>query len=346
MTAAAAQPALRRARQRWSTRQARRGGGWIPLEPASAGRDSSSRDPGLRRLEAAENFPVALRLLPAAHRRHLQAVYDVARTVDDLGDTPAGDPVSRTEDLRAFAADLRSVWGPGASPNGPRPQHPVLRRLVPAVRACGLEAEPFERLVEANLHDQRVARYATFEDLRGYCALSADPVGRIVLQVFGRSTPQRVSWSDQVCTALQVLEHLQDVAEDRARGRVYLPQEDLAAFGVTESDLDAPVAGPALAALVRWETERAARLLSEGAPLVGDLRGWARLAVAGFVAGGLATADALRRPGVDVLVATPRPRRADVGRHAITLLIGSSRSGPSVAPGTGMHAGTGPRRRS
>ncbi|MGN6334324.1 MAG: squalene synthase HpnC [Motilibacteraceae bacterium] len=300
-----------------------------------------SREAELRALETAENFPVALRLLPAAHRRHLQAVYDVARTIDDLGDAAAGDPASRTADLHAFAADLRTVWRPGAVP-----QHQVLRRLVPTVRACGLALEPFERLVEANLQDQRVSRYATFEQLRGYCTRSADPVGRIVLQVFGQSTPARELLSDRVCTALQVLEHLQDVAEDRARGRVYLPQEDLAAFGVAESDLDAASSSPALTALVRWETERAARLLADGAPLVRELRGWGRLAVAGFLAGGLATADALLRPGVDVLVATPRPRRADVARHAITVLTRSLLSVPFVAPSTGMSDGTGPRRRS
>lgn len=339
MTAAAAPPALRRARQRWPIRRVRRRAPWPP-------EDRSRREPELRALEAAENFPVALRLLPAVHRRHLQAVYDVARTIDDLGDADAGDAASRTRDLLAFAADLRGVWATGAATEGPAPTHPVLRALVPTVRACGLGPEPFQRLVEANLQDQRVSRYATFEQLRGYCVLSADPVGRIVLQVFGQSTPERAVLSDRVCTALQVLEHLQDVAEDRARGRVYLPQEDLAAFGVAEPDLDAAASSPALTALVRWETERAARLLSAGEPLVGELRGWARLAVAGFLAGGLATADALRRPGVDVLVRTPRPRHVDVVRHAITVLTRSLRSGPFDALSTGMRIGTGLRRRS
>jgi squalene synthase HpnC len=342
VTAAAAPPALRRARQRWQLR--RTGGRWTTLDaapPPAIDPAPGSREAELRALEAAENFPVALRLLPATHRRHLQAVYDVARTIDDLGDAAAGDPGSRTEDLRSFAADLRTVWRPDASP-----QHPVLRRLVPTVRACRLDPEPFERLVGANLQDQRLSRYATFSELRDYCVLSADPVGRIVLQVFGQSTPERQALSDRVCTALQVLEHLQDVAEDRARGRVYLPQEDLAAFGVAESELDAASSSAALGALVRWETERAARLLEDGAPLVADLHGWARLAVAGFVAGGLATVDALLRPGVDVLVATPRPRRADVARHAITVLTRSLRSVPFVASGTGMPDVTGPRRRS
>ncbi|HEU4675221.1 MAG TPA: squalene synthase HpnC [Motilibacteraceae bacterium] len=337
---AAAPPSLRRARQRREIRRTGRSGRWTSLEPTTSP-DGAAREDELRALEAAENFPVALRLLPAAHRHHLQVVYDVARTIDDLGDAAAGDPASRTADLLAFAADLRTVWRPGAGP-----EHPVLRRLVPTVRACLLDAEPFERLIEANLQDQRKSRYATFSELRDYCVLSADPVGRIVLQVFGQSTPARQVLSDRVCTALQVLEHLQDVAEDRARGRVYLPQEDLAAFGVTVSDLDAASSSTALAALVRWETERAARLLEEGAPLVAELRGWGRLAVAGFLAGGLATVDALLRPGVDVLVATPRPRRADVGRHAITVLTRSLRSVLFVVSGTGMSDGNGPRRRS
>ncbi len=213
-------------------------------------------------------------------------------------------------------------------------------------------------LIQANRQDQTVSRYATFEDLLGYCRLSANPVGRIVLHIFGAATPERERLSDLVCTALQLAEHWQDVAEDFGRGRVYLPQEDMAAFGCAEGDL-APAARPTgavrpvtangvsgatvrtappcLRELIRFETERAGRLLDEGAALTGTLHGWARLAVAGYVAGGRATLAAIAvagapgsarsgrtgnsvssgrsaRPfspaGFDVLGATPRPSRA------------------------------------
>jgi squalene synthase HpnC len=284
----------------------------------------------LDRKRRAENFPVALRLLPRKLRADLIAVYGVARAVDDLGDEAPGDRIAL---LEAFRADLASVW------ETRRPEHPVLRRLVPTVVARGLDREPFDRLVRANLVDQRVHRYATYAQLQEYCRLSADPVGRIVLAVFGVADPVATELSDRVCTALQLIEHWQDVAEDRRAGRVYLPQEDLAAFGITEAELDAPpgqgVASPALRRLMAFEITRAAELLDSGAPLIGMLHGWARLAVAGYVAGGRAAVDALRRSisdrgDGDILRGAARPRRRDVLRHLLVALqqrpTGPSRS--------------------
>jgi squalene synthase HpnC len=266
----------------------------------------------LREKERAENFPVALRVLPRRVRTHLTAVYDVVRTVDDLGDEAAGD---RTALLEEFRADQATIW------TGGTPRHPVLRRLAPTVRACGLAHEPFDRIVQANLVDQRVTTYASYEELRDYCRLSADPVGRIVLGIFGAETPETVELSDRVCTALQLVEHWQDVAEDRRRGRVYLPREDLDRFGVAEADLDLPAATGPVRRLVLFETDRAADLLESGAPLVRLLKGWARVAVAGYVAGGRGAVAALRRCGGDVLAAAPRTRRRDVVREVRKQLL-------------------------
>lgn len=263
----------------------------------------------LQAAESAENFPVALRVLPARHRRRLQAVYGVVRTVDDLGDEGTATPAERVAALEAFRADLHS----------PTPRAPVLRAL--ARDAPDLPRAPFDRLVAANVQDQEVASYPTWEALRGYCALSADPIGRIVLALFEvDAAPHLLEASDAVCTALQLLEHCQDVAEDRARGRVYLPADDLAAHNVAVAELDAAVAGPRLRALVLYETDRAERLLDEGAPVVGALRGWARLTVAGYVAGGRAAVDALRRVDGDVLgraAEAAHTRRRDVLRHLV-----------------------------
>jgi squalene synthase HpnC len=275
----------------------------------------------LRRAERDENFPVALRVLPGRLRARLRAVYDVVRTIDDLGDEGPGSPAEREAALRAFAEDLTAVWD-GI------PHHPVLRALLPHARGGGLPREPFERLTAANIADQRVTRYRTWDDLLGYCELSAEPIGRLVLAVFEVDAPagsDRERASDQVCTALQLLEHWQDVGEDRARGRTYLPAEDLAAFGVRDADLDAARAGPALRALVEHETARAVALLDEGSRIVDGLRGWARPAVAGYVAGGRAAADALRRCRYDVLAATPVARRRDVARHLVAGLVGGGR---------------------
>jgi squalene synthase HpnC len=277
------------------------------------------RSPGaasvLAEKKRAENFPVALRVLPGALRRDLGALYDVARIIDDLGDESTGD---RTAALLRFREDLARAW------EG-EPAEPVLRRLVPTIQARALEREPFDRLVRANLQDQEVTRYATQRDLEAYCELSANPVGRIVLRIFGVRSAEAERLSDLVCTALQLIEHCQDVAEDRGNGRVYLPREDLEAFGVTEPDLDASSANTAVRRAVAAQAHKALDQLTQGSVLVGRLRGWARLAIAGYIAGGLATVDALRRAGWDVLSATPRPRKRDVALHLLQLLLKGGR---------------------
>jgi squalene synthase HpnC len=266
----------------------------------------------LRGRERQENFPVALRVLPVVHREALHALYAFARTVDDLGDSRVGD---RSAALTAFATDLDRVW------SGELPHHPVLRRLTPIVVARGLPPEPFRRLVQANLQDQAVSRYPSFEDLLGYCRLSADPVGRLVLGVFGVHDAATAALSDRVCTALQLLEHWQDVAEDRRAGRVYLPQEDLHRYDVREADLDRREATPQLRRLIGFEVDRAAGLLEDGAPIVSRLHGWARVSVAGFVAGGRATVRALRRTGGDVLSHPSNPSRVGTALTAVRLLV-------------------------
>jgi squalene synthase HpnC len=277
---------------------------------------------GLRERERDENFPVVLRVLPKAVRTDLHAVYAVARTIDDLGDLAPGD---RTAALHDFRADLHQIWRDRA------PRRPVLRALAPTVRARGLTAEPFDRLIEANLIDQWVTRYDTFGDLLRYCRLSADPVGRLVLDIFDQSSPAAAELSDRVCQALQLLEHWQDVGEDRGMGRVYLPAEDLAAFGVRETDLDSPHANDALRELMAFETERAARLLESGAPLLAHLRGWARVAVLCYIAGGRAAVRALRRAGWDVLGCPARTRRRDIALEAAALLLRAPTAG-GVSP--------------
>jgi squalene synthase HpnC len=287
---------------------------------------------------AGENFPVALRLLPARHRRHLMAVYRFARTVDDIGDEAPPDQrlqllgeleadiarlYARASDARASdgrASDGR-VGDSGASAAAPRSQ--AVRGLQPAVTECAIPAQPFIDLIQANRQDQVVARYQTFEDLLGYCRLSANPVGRIVLHVFGCFSEERAEASDRVCSALQLAEHWQDVAEDLRAGRIYLPAEDLHRFGVSEQDLAGSSAPPQVRALIAFETTRARSLLDAGAPLIGSLRGAARAAVAGYVAGGRAALAAITAADHDVLRATPRPgKRRTAGELALAYVRG------------------------
>ena len=254
-----------------------------------------------------ENFPVALRLLPARHRRHLTNLYFFARLTDDLGDEAkdgnADVTALRLGLLDELAADVDRIYAGGT------PESPVMRAMAETVSECGVPAQPLLDLIQANRQDQQVTRYPAYADLERYCELSANPVGQIVLYIFGVATGERIALSDNICTALQLAEHWQDVAEDLGHGRIYLPGEDLERFGCTEADLAAPTAGPAVRQLMTFETDRASRLLDRGAPLVGTLRGSARLAVAGYLAGGRAALAAIRQQHYDVLAGTPRGRK-------------------------------------
>jgi squalene synthase HpnC len=269
--------------------------------------------PGVTRAEdvvanaSGENFPVALRVLPAVHRQHLTALYGFARLTDDLGDeareTGQADGDLRLRLLDELDADVDRIY------QGATPRSPVMQKMAVTVAECHVPAQPLRDLIQANRQDQRVTRYQTFAELAQYCELSANPVGQIVLYIFGVATGERIVLSDSICTALQLAEHWQDVAEDLANGRIYLPGEDLKRFNVTEADLAVPTAGPAVRDLMRFETDRAARLLDQGAPLVGTLHGAARVAVAGYLAGGRAALAAIRGQRYDVLIATARPRK-------------------------------------
>jgi squalene synthase HpnC len=268
---------------------------------------------------AAENFPVALRMLPARYRGHLAAIYSFARSADDMGDeAPAAERLGLLDELEA---DVGLLYRPG--PGGAGPRLAVVAALAPAVTRCRIPEQPFLDLIAANRQDQAVTRYRTFADLLAYCKLSANPVGRLVLHVFGAATPRREELSDLVCTALQLAEHWQDVAEDLRSGRIYLPGEDLDAFGVTERDLAGPAATDRVRGLMEFEVRRAGEVLGSGAPIVGTLRGAARVAVAGYVAGGRAALAAITANGYDVLAATPRPRK----RRVAAELIGAYVSG-------------------
>jgi squalene synthase HpnC len=266
---------------------------------------------------SAENFPVALRVLPKRWRAHLTALYGFARLADDIGDEPLpGLPPGTTAEtvtatrlklLDDLEQDVRRIYDEGA----PEPELQAIRDLARTVRDCGVPAQPLYDLIQANRQDQLVTRYETYQDLEDYCRLSANPVGQMVLYVMGAATPERIAASDSICTALQVIEHSQDVAEDLANGRVYLPRQDMDAHGVTEADLAQPTAGRNVRDLLQFEADRAARLLDAGAPLVGTLKGAARLAIAGYVAGGRATLKAIDAARYDVLRATPRPGKKD-----------------------------------
>jgi squalene synthase HpnC len=265
------------------------------MDPASAGSVAARAH--------TENFPVASFLFPRAVRPHLRAIYGFARLVDILGDELEGDRLAALDELEA---EVEACY------EG-EPTWQVMQALQPTIRACDLPREPFLRLIEANRIDQSVAEYETWDELEGYCTHSADPVGRLVLGVVGRTEPELVALSDDVCTGLQLVNFLQDVPRDLALGRVYLPAEDRRRFGVTE--LGEP--NEPLRRLLEFEAERARGLLGSGEELGRRLGGRVGRGVALFARGGLAALEALERADWDVFTRRPRPSRARLALAAI-----------------------------
>jgi squalene synthase HpnC len=259
----------------------------------------------------AENFPVALRVLPRRVRDDLVRVYRFARFVDDVGDEAAGDRLAL---LDIVDKDVQAL-------DGGEPTLPPVREMQPLVGERGIATSLLRDLVEANRRDQQVLRYETFEQLLDYCRLSAAPVGRMVLGIAGVDDTVAAELSDRVCAALQVLEHCQDVGEDADLGRVYLPAADLAAAGVGDDDVRDTSTSPALRRVVAVQVDRAAELLTAGRPLVRRLSGWSRVAVLGYVAGGEATVAALRNADYDVLGRKIHATRTALVRHAASIAM-------------------------
>jgi squalene synthase HpnC len=256
---------------------------------------------------SSENFPVVSVLAPRFARPHLRAVYGFARLVDNLGDEAAGDRSALLDELE------RELDGP--------PRTEIMRRLHETIADRRLPLDPFRRLIEANRIDQIRHRYETWEDVRGYCTYSADPVGRLVLGIYGRAEePALVELSDAVCTGLQLANFLQDPPRDLALGRVYLPQEDLRRFGVSDEDLAGPLKQE-VAGLLRFEAERARALLEQGLPLRAALGGRAGLSVALYARGGLAALAVLEKAGWDVFSRRPAPSRLTFARVAVRELM-------------------------
>jgi squalene synthase HpnC len=290
---------------------------------------------------ASENFPVATRLLSRPDRRHLLAVYGFARLADELGDEHVVAPGERLAALDWLQEELDRAYAGNA-------RHPLLVRLQSTIAQCALPREALQRLIDANRLDQRLTRYETWEQLQAYCELSANPVGELVLYVFGLATAERIALSDRVCTALQLIEHLQDLGEDVRHGRVYLPAEDLARLGSSHEQLAGLVARagagldlggvPVVASTrsgehereanrlreaISFETARARDLLVAGVPLVRGIRGRPKLAVAAFVAGGRAAVGEIERARFNVLGGVRRANRPRRLRALVRVLAES-----------------------
>ncbi len=259
-----------------------------------------------------ENFTVGSFLLPRGTRTHIRALYAFARTTDDIGDESEGD---RLANLDAWEEDFRRI-------RGGEPRHPVLKAVAATVRRYGIPDEPFLKLIEANRMDQRTTRWETWDDLLRYCDHSANPCGRLVLHVFGVTDADARKLSDCTCTALQLANFWQDVAIDWAKGRVYLPQEDLRRFRVTEEEIARGEVTDRWRALMDFEVERARGLFVRGLKLADRLTGAARFDVRLFSRGGMRILDLVEKADYDVFRRRPTISKAGKAWIAVRTLLG------------------------
>ena len=236
-----------------------------------------------------ENFPVASFLVPRRLRRPIEAIYRFARNADDIADEGDASAEERLAGLAAYQAELDRIAA------GAAPQTPLFAELAGEIHRHALPLQLFRDLLDAFAQDVVKKRYADFPELLDYCRRSANPVGRLVLHLFGRSEPEHLAQSDCICSALQLVNFWQDVAVDWQKQRIYLPQADLPRFRISEDDIAAGRWSANWAALMDFQIDRARELLLCGAPLVHALPGRTGWEIRLTVQGGLRILDRLRR---------------------------------------------------
>ena len=244
-----------------------------------------------------ENFSLGSRLLPRPLRRHIAALYAFARTADDFADEEP-DRERAAAALDHWEQELEACYA-GA------PRHPIFVALAETVRQFEIPIEPFRQLLAAFRTDIAFTRFRTFEELGQYCAHSANPVGHLVLYLFRYRDGERQARADDICTALQLTNFWQDVARDYAKGRIYVPTEDLVRFGYSDADLAAQRVTPAFRALMAFECERTRVLFARGLPLVGMVEPRAGREIQLFARGGLAILERLAAVDYDVFRGRP-----------------------------------------
>jgi len=247
-----------------------------------------------------ENFPVASLLLPAPLRRPVEAIYRFARSADDLADEGSDPPDIRLARLNDYRGELARIERAQAA------RAPLFQDLEKTIRDHALPVQPFRDLLDAFSQDVVQKRYADFAGLLDYCRRSANPVGRLLLHLFKRTTDSDFAQSDAICTALQLINFWQDVDLDYTKdNRVYLPQDEMAAHGVSERHLHDKLCDRAWRALMGFQVERARALMLSGAPLGRRLPGRVGLEIRATVQGGLRILDKIEAVGYDVFRLRP-----------------------------------------
>ncbi len=264
-----------------------------------------------------ENFPVASRLLPRRLRDPVASIYAFARSADDLADEGELGRQQRLERLSAMQQALDAI------PAGEPPQSPLYAALADSVRRHRLPLQPFHDLLSAFRQDVVKNRYASFGELVGYCRRSANPIGRLLLQLADAATPRNVALSDAICSALQLTNFLQDIAADyQCRDRIYIPQDEMRHFGVAERDIAESRNGPRLTQLFRFQVQRSARLLRSGSPLGRELGGRLGFELRAVILSAARVLEKLNE--LEDIFARPRLHALDRAR----ILAGALRPGP------------------
>lgn len=245
-----------------------------------------------------ENFPVASLLLPMRLRNPIAAIYAFARSADDMADEGNASPAARLASLDDWQNRLHAAVAGHAT-------DPIFIALSDSIRRFHLPVALFEDLLSAFRQDVRKHRYATFAELIDYCRRSANPIGRLLLHLYGEMDEKKLARSDALCTALQLINFWQDVGVDYTKNRIYLPEEDMLRFRVGEADLRAGRQTPQIQGLMRFEVERARQLLQSGAPLGRTLPGRLGFNMRLTILGGAAILEAIAKNGYDVLHKRP-----------------------------------------
>ena len=260
-----------------------------------------------------ENFPVASLLLPRALRQPIEVIYRFARSADDIADEGDASPEERLAGLAAYQAELERIAA------DTKPQTPLFVELAKVIATHALPIQLFRDLLDAFAQDVVKKRYADYPELHDYCRRSANPVGRLVLHLFGRTEPEHLEQSDCICTALQLINFWQDVAVDWQKDRVYIPQTDFPHFQVSENDIAHSRWSANWAALMDFEIDRATALMKRGAPLVHALPGRLGWEIRLTMQGGLRILERIRQVRGDVF-----SRRPKLGRWDWLVLAGRS----------------------
>jgi len=245
-----------------------------------------------------ENFPVASLFIPRDRRRFVCAVYAFARTADDFADEGDDAPSSRLRKLDEWKAKLDEAYGG-------RADHPVFVAIAETAARTAIPKSLFADLLEAFRMDVSKKRYASAAELLQYCVYSANPVGRIILHIFGGADDNSCAHADSICTGLQLANFAQDVSVDWRKGRLYIPLDEMERFGYTESDLERGTLDSRFRELMKHQVDRARGFLLAGTPLLGEAPRSIRFELALTVRGGLAILKRVEQTGFDVLRRRP-----------------------------------------